>query len=96
MDQHPSTSTVTIIGAGLGGIALVSSFSEVGGVSNATHLGGLLIGYLYLKGGRTNFSPISEVKYRYLKWKINRLRKKFDVYSGGRNNGPDRWDGRVH
>ena len=28
--------------------------------------------------------PLSEVKYRYLKWKINRVRKKFDVYSGGR------------
>ena len=28
--------------------------------------------------------PISEMKYRYLKWKINRVRKKFDVYSGGR------------
>ena len=26
----------------------------------------------------------SELKYRYLKWKINRVRKKFDVYSGGR------------
>ena len=75
----------------LGAIALFSSLSEAGGVANATHLGGLLVGYLYLKGARID--PLSEVKYRYLKWKINRLRKKFDVYSGGR---ADDWDRHVH
>ena len=75
----------------LGAIALVTSLSEVGGVANATHLGGLIVGYFYLKGGRIH--PIAEMKYRYLKWKINRVRKKFDVYSGGR---ADDWDHRVH
>ena len=75
----------------LGGIALFSSLSESGGTANATHLGGLLVAYLFLKGARMH--PISEVKYRYLKWKINRVRKKFDVYSGGRANDYDR---RVH
>jgi membrane associated rhomboid family serine protease len=75
----------------MGAIALYSSMSEPGGVANATHLGGLLVAYLYLKGGRVH--PLSEVKYRYLKWKINRVRKKFDVYSGGRAND---WDRRVH
>jgi membrane associated rhomboid family serine protease len=72
-------------------IALLSSVSESGGVANATHLGGLVIGYLMLKSGRMH--PMAEVKYRYLKWKINRVRKKFDVYSGGR---ADDWDHRVH
>jgi membrane associated rhomboid family serine protease len=72
----------------LGAIALISSLSEAGGVANATHLGGLLVAYLLLKGPRLH--PISEVKYRYLKWKINRVRKKFDVYSGGRANDYDR------
>jgi len=75
----------------LGAIALFSSLSEVGGVSNATHLGGLLVAYLFLKGAKMH--PLSELKYRYLKWKINRVRKKFDVYSGGRANDYDR---RVH
>ena len=75
----------------LGAIALFSSVSEVGGVANATHLGGLLVAYLFLKSARLR--PISEVKYRYLKWRINRVRKKFDVYSGGRADG---WDRRVH
>ena len=62
-----------------------------GGVANATHLGGLVVGYVYLKGAREH--PISELKYRYLKWKINRMRRKFDVYSGGRAND---WDRRIH
>jgi membrane associated rhomboid family serine protease len=75
----------------LGAIALLSSLSDTGGVANATHVGGLLVGYLFLKGARIH--PLSEVKYRYLKWKINRVRKKFDVYSGGRAND---YDGRVH
>jgi membrane associated rhomboid family serine protease len=75
----------------LGAIALVSSLSDAGGVANATHLGGLLVAYLFLKGARLH--PMSEVKYRYLKWKINRVRKKFDVYSGGR---ADDYDRRVH
>jgi membrane associated rhomboid family serine protease len=83
----PARIAVTILGA----IALFSSLSEAGGVANATHLSGLLVAYLFLKKPRMH--PISEVKYRYLKWKINRVRKKFDVYSGGRANDYDR---RVH
>jgi membrane associated rhomboid family serine protease len=75
----------------LAAIALITSLSESGGVANATHLGGLLVAYVFLKSGRIH--PLSEVKYRYLKWKINRVRKKFDVYSGGR---ADDWDRRVH
>jgi membrane associated rhomboid family serine protease len=59
-------------------------------VSEAAHLGGMIIGYLYLKGGRGGM--MAEFKYRYLKWKMNRLRRKFDVYSGGRSD----FDRRVH
>jgi membrane associated rhomboid family serine protease len=75
----------------LAAIALITSLSESGGVANATHLGGLLVAYVFLRSGRIH--PLSELKYRYLKWKINRVRKKFDVYSGGR---ADDWDRRVH
>jgi membrane associated rhomboid family serine protease len=75
----------------MGGIALLASLGDSGGVANITHLGGLIVAYLFLKSA--GMHPLSEVKYRYLKWKINRLRKKFDVYSGGR---ADDWDRRVH
>jgi membrane associated rhomboid family serine protease len=75
----PAKYFVMIIGA----ISLLSSMSEPGGgIANTTHLGGLVAGYLYLKGGRVHL--LSEIKYRYLKWRINRMRRKFDVYSGGR------------
>jgi membrane associated rhomboid family serine protease len=84
----PAKYAVTIIGA----IAFYSSFSDSGrGVANATHLGGLLVAYVFLKGSRIH--PLAELKYRYLKWKINRVRKKFDVYSGGR---AEDWDRHVH
>jgi membrane associated rhomboid family serine protease len=66
-----------------GAIALLSSISESdSGTAHMAHLGGLLVGYLYLKGGRIH--PLAEMKYRYLKWKYERARRKFDVYSGGR------------
>jgi membrane associated rhomboid family serine protease len=76
----------------MGLIAFYASVSPGGGgVANATHLGGLLVAYLYLKGARAN--PLAELKYQYLRWKINRVRKKFDVYSGGRS---DDWNRHVH
>jgi membrane associated rhomboid family serine protease len=78
----------------MGAIALLSSISGTqGGIASATHLGGLLVGYVLLKGVRLNIHPISELKYRYLKWRISRIRKRFDVYAGGR---ADDWDRRVH
>jgi membrane associated rhomboid family serine protease len=75
----------------MGALAFYSSISDASGIANATHLGGLLVAYLFLKSARMH--PLSELKYRYLKWKINRVRKKFDVYSGGR---ADDWDRRIH
>jgi membrane associated rhomboid family serine protease len=75
-------------------IGIISFYGSMGGsngVANATHLGGLLVAYLLLKGARIH--PVGELKYRYLKWKIDRARKKFGVYSGGRT---DHWDRRVH
>ena len=75
----------------VGAIAFLSSMGGGGGVAHAAHLGGLVVGYVYLKGSRTR--PLAEIKYRYFKWKMNRLRKKFDVYPGGR---PDDVNRRVH
>ena len=75
----------------LGAIAFLTSIEGSGTVAATTHLGGLIVGYVYLQSGRGGMA--AEIKYRYLKWKINRLRKKFDVYSGGR---ADDWDRRVH
>ncbi len=79
----PAKYFVVIIGA-------LSYFSSPGGVAHAAHLGGVVFGYLYLQGGRGGLT--AELKYRYLKWKMNRLRRKFDVHTGGRSD----WDRKVH
>lgn len=75
----------------MGALAFYASLADNNGVANATHLGGLLVGYLLLKGARVD--PIGELRYRYLRWKMGRGRRKFEVYSGGRS---DDWDRRVH
>ena len=76
----------------IGGISLLSSMSGPGGgIAHTTHLGGLLAGYLYLKRGRIHV--LAEIRYWYMRWRINRTRKRFDVYSGGRADDSNR---RVH
>ena len=83
----PAKIFVTVLGA----ISLLMALGGGGGVAHTAHLGGLATGYFYLKGKRINL--LSEIQYRYLKWRINRMRKKFDVYSGGRGDDVNR---RVH
>jgi len=90
----PARIAVTILGA----IAFVSSMGGPGGgVAHSAHLGGLIVGYLYLKSLRAR--PMDELKYRYLKWKMGRARSKFDVYSGGRTPDDDwksDWKKHIH
>lgn len=60
-------------------------------VAHVAHFAGLAAGYLYLNGGmgRGPGGLSAEIKYRYLRWKMNRLRKKFDVVEGGKKpQGP--------
>ena len=82
----------------MGLIAFWSSVSgSGGGVAHTAHLGGLVVGYLYLKGLRSR--PLNELKYRYLRWKMGRARSKFDVYSGGRTSDDDwksDWKKHIH
>ena len=76
----------------MGGMSLLASLSAgSGGVAHTTHLGGLAAGYLFLKKPRLNVK--AEIQYRLVKWRINRMRRKFDVHTGGRANDINR---RVH
>jgi len=90
----PARIFVVIVGA----IAFMSALGGPGGgVAHSAHLGGLVIGYLYLKGLRAR--PMDELKYRYLRWKMGRARSKFDVYSGGRAADDDwksDWKKHIH
>jgi membrane associated rhomboid family serine protease len=75
----------------MGAIALLSSMGgSGGGIAHITHLGGLVAGFVMLRGRR--LSPANEVRYRYLRWKMDRARKKFGVYSGGKKD----WDKHIH
>ena len=88
-----------------------------GGVAHIAHLGGLVVGYLYLRRvrgmsmgrlgdrriGFGRLGVIADIKYRYVKWKMARLRKRFDVHQGGGDRdwndyprGGRNWDDRVH
>jgi len=88
----PAKYFVMIIGA----ITFLSSVGSAGsGVAHTAHLGGLAVGYVYLKGLR--FRPLDEIKYRYLRWRMNRARGKFGVYSGGRNDDwKSDWKKHIH
>jgi membrane associated rhomboid family serine protease len=81
----PARVFVIIVGA----ISFLSSVSDPrGGIAHATHLGGLAVGYLYLAGRRGRLA--SSVRSQWLRWRMARLRKRFEVHDGGRNNH-DRW-----
>jgi len=87
----PARIFVMIVGA----ISFYSALSGPGGgVAHSAHLGGLVVGYLYLKMLRSR--PMDELKYRYLKWKMGRARGKFDVYSGGRSDDEWKSDWKKH
>ena len=83
----PAKYFVMIIGA----ITFLSTMGSGGsGVAHTAHLGGLVVGYVYLttlRGG----GPLQAIKYRWLRWKMERARSRFGVYSGGRNRSDDDW-----
>jgi membrane associated rhomboid family serine protease len=77
---------VTIMGA----IAFLLALTASGGpVANVAHLGGLLVGYLFLKGPR---NLQLNLRYYWTKWRMERMRRKFNVHKGGKNN----WGDKVH
>jgi len=64
----------------MGLLALFSSLAGGNsGVSNVAHLGGLLVGYVYIRLKISRFDGGSLAK-RYQQWKLQRAKKKFQVY----------------
>jgi membrane associated rhomboid family serine protease len=67
-------------------IELWASFGPNSGVSSVAHLGGMAVGYVYLKG-RLPRVRVIDVPGAYRQWKVQRAKKKFQVYMrkhGGR------------
>jgi len=74
----------------MGAIEFVSSLSGPGsGVSHVAHLGGMLVGYLYLRG----WSLPYRWQLNYSEWRRARLRRKFEVYMRDheKKNDHGRW-----
>ena len=82
----PAKWFVVIIGA-------IEFFSEISGpgsgIAHLAHLGGMLVAYLYLRGGGLS----GRMQLRYEDWRRARLRRKFEVYmrDNERKDDPDRW-----
>ena len=73
----------------LGAIAFLSALSMPGDtVSHVAHLGGLVIGFIYLRTRGRWF----DWRNQYYRWKRQRLQRKFQVYQAKR----DHEDGRPH
>ena len=67
--------------------AIAAQTRLTSGAAHLAHFAGLLAAYVYLNSGsgRGPGGLVAELKYRYLKWKMNQLRKKFDVHEGGKH-----------
>jgi len=81
----------------MGAIAFLSSLGGPGsGVAHIAHLGGLVVGYLYLKSLRVR--PLDELRYRWLRWRMGKARSRFDVYSGGKSDDDwkKEWKKHIH
>jgi membrane associated rhomboid family serine protease len=74
----------------IGAIAFLSSFNVNSGLSSVAHLGGMLFGYLYL---RTQFRGLNLefIGKQYQQWKIQRAKKKFQVYMRKHGSGRGPW-----
>ncbi|MEI9814826.1 MAG: rhomboid family intramembrane serine protease [Acidobacteriota bacterium] len=79
-----------------GAIAFLGTFQVTSGVSNIAHLGGLLCGWIYLKTpamqkigqSQSGMKPWEAIQHRYKQWKLERNKKRFQVYL--RKHGSDR------
>ncbi|MFN7996173.1 MAG: rhomboid family intramembrane serine protease [Bryobacteraceae bacterium] len=73
-----------------GAIALLGAMRINTGVSNIAHLGGMIFGFVYLKM-RFPKLELAGVQRAYRNWKLQRAKKKFQVYLRKHGSDRDRW-----
>jgi membrane associated rhomboid family serine protease len=67
----------------IGAIALYSSMmSGQSGIAHLAHLGGMVFGYLYLRGG----NPWDQIKLYLDRRRLNRLKRRFHLIEGRKND----------
>jgi membrane associated rhomboid family serine protease len=74
-----------------GAIELYYFWQPSRGVSNVAHLGGMLFGYLYLKARLKPANPVAYVQDRWQAWRMERARRRFQVYMRKHRSDRDRW-----
>ena len=80
----------------IGVIVLLQSYSatvggQAGGIQVLAHLGGLVAGYLMLRGKRLRSQIRQPIVSSVKEWKLRRAKKKFEVYLRNRDSNRDRW-----
>lgn len=80
----------------IGAIVFLQSYTatvggQPNGVAVVAHLGGLLTGYLLLRGSRLRGQVRQPVVSAYKEWKLRRAKKKFEVYLRKKDSNRDRW-----
>jgi membrane associated rhomboid family serine protease len=76
----------------IGVISFVSAlYGGNTGVSEFAHLGGLLFAYVYMKTPRLQFDLVGPVRQRYKTWKLQRAKRKFQVYLKKQGSDRDPW-----
>ncbi|MGA8678644.1 MAG: rhomboid family intramembrane serine protease [Candidatus Acidiferrales bacterium] len=88
----PVTVSMRVFVIVMGAIEFFSTIGASGdGVSHVCHLGGMLVGYVYLRRGSYGYS----VRNYFSDWKKQRLKKKFEVYVRDHQDkppsNPDNW-----
>ena len=88
----PVTVSMRVFVIVMGAIEFFSTIGASGdGVSHVCHLGGMLVGYIYLRRGSYGYS----VRNYFSDWKKQRLKKKFEVYVRDHQDkppsNPDSW-----
>src|SRR5450432_3976595 len=71
------------------GVELLMSIGVNSGVSNIAHLGGMVVGFVYLKSRLPSVRlKLPDWRGAYRQWKLQRAKKKFQVYMKKHDRGP--------
>ncbi len=80
----------------IGALAFMSSFAgSSSNVSHVAHLGGMIFGYFFLMRSRRAARPLvglgRSFSRHYHSWKMQRAKRKFEVYVKKQDSDRDRW-----
>jgi membrane associated rhomboid family serine protease len=76
----------------MGAVVFMNSFVSFGsGISQVAHLGGLLMGFLMLRGRWLQARIQVPIENGFKEWKLRRAKRKFEVYLRKKDSKRDRW-----